>query len=50
MIYERVLAINPEATGAEGEKLNEIFAKLQYDNSESGTMFQNIAGEWVKKP
>ncbi len=50
VIYERVVAINQEATSAEGEEINEIFAKLQYDNSESGTMIQNTAGEWVKKP
>ncbi|OPZ81413.1 MAG: hypothetical protein BWY77_00654 [bacterium ADurb.Bin431] len=48
IIYERVLTINQ--TSAEAARANEVFAKLNFDNSAPGTMIQNPDGTWVEKP
>lgn len=48
IIYERVLTVNQKSE--EAVKANEIFAKLNFDNSAPGTMIQNPDGTWVEKP
>jgi len=47
VIYERVLSVNQNT--AENTQANEIFAKLNFDNSPAGTMIQNPDGSWVEK-
>jgi len=47
VIYERALSVNQNT--AENVQANEIFAKLNYDNSPAGTMIQNPDGSWVEK-
>ncbi len=49
VIYERVLAVNESASEAGQSKVSEIFAKLNFDNSEPGTMVQTAEGKWVEK-
>jgi uncharacterized protein YdbL (DUF1318 family) len=48
VVYERVLAVNPSVAEA-GDKVNEIFAKLNYDNSKAGTLIQKADGTWHEK-
>ena len=50
IIYERVMAVNESAAEAGPEKVYEIFAKLNQDNSEPGTMIQLPDGTWIEKP
>ena len=47
--YERVLTVNQSASEAGEGKVSEIFAKLNYDNTEPGTMVQTADGNWVEK-
>ncbi len=49
VVYERVLAVNESASEAGKGKVSEIFAKLNYDNSEPGTMLQAADGSWAEK-
>jgi hypothetical protein len=49
VIYERVVSINELASETESRKLNDIFAKLQFDNSKPGTLIQHPDGSWVEK-
>ncbi len=49
IIYERVISINQSGATAEKGRVNEIFAKLNYDNSEPGTMIQQPDGTWLEK-
>jgi uncharacterized protein YdbL (DUF1318 family) len=48
IIYERVMTVNQNS--AESAKANEIFARLNFDNSAPGTMIQNADGTWMEKP
>ncbi|HOZ22237.1 MAG TPA: DUF1318 domain-containing protein [bacterium] len=48
IIYDRVLTINQSS--AEAARANEVFARLNFDNSAPGTMIQNPDGSWVEKP
>jgi len=50
IIYERVMAVNESAAKAGKDKVYEIFAKLNYDNAEPGTMVQLPDGTWIEKP
>ncbi len=47
VIYERALSVNQTTT--ENTQANEIFAKLNFDNSPAGTMIQKPDGSWVEK-
>ena len=49
IIYARVIQVNEAAANAGQKKVNEIFAKLNYDASEPGTWLQLTDGTWVKK-
>jgi uncharacterized protein YdbL (DUF1318 family) len=49
VIYERVIAVNELASETDVKKLDDIFAKLQFDNSESGTRIQQPDGSWIEK-
>ncbi len=49
IIYERVISVNQGSADAEKGRVNEIFAKLNFDNSEPGTMIQQPDGTWVEK-
>jgi uncharacterized protein YdbL (DUF1318 family) len=49
VVYERIVAINQSAAEAGQEERNQIFAKLNFDNSPSGTMIQKPDGEWIEK-
>jgi uncharacterized protein YdbL (DUF1318 family) len=49
VVFERVTTINQLAAEAGAEKVSEIFAKLNFDNSEPGTMIQNPDGKWIEK-
>jgi hypothetical protein len=49
VIYERVIAINELASDTDEKKLDDIFAKLQFDNSETGTRIQQPDGTWTEK-
>jgi hypothetical protein len=49
VIYERVIAINELASDTDEKKLDDIFAKLQFDNSEIGTRIQQPDGTWIEK-
>ena len=48
IIYERVIAVNSSASEA-GDKVYDIFAKLNYDNSKPGTMIQQDDETWKEK-
>jgi len=49
VVYERIIAINQSAAEASQEERNQIFAKLNFDNSPSGTMIQKPDGTWSEK-
>jgi len=49
VVYERIIAINQSAAAAGQEERNQIFAKLNFDNSPSGTMIQKPDGTWTEK-
>ncbi len=49
IIFERVLAVNTTAAQAGSAKVNDIFAKLNFDASEPGTLIQTPDGQWVEK-
>ena len=49
VVYERIIAINQSAAEAGQEERNQIFAKLNFDNSSSGTMVQKSDGTWSEK-
>lgn len=50
IIFDRVLSVNLSAAEAGKDRILEIFAKLNYDNSEAGTMVQTADGQWIEKP
>jgi len=50
VIFERILAINEDAAGAQKVQVNDVLSKLNYDNSEPGTMIQTTDGQWIEKP
>ncbi len=47
IIYQRVMLMNDMS---EEQQTREIFARLQMDQSEAGTLIQQPNGEWVEKP
>ncbi|HPG39284.1 MAG TPA: DUF1318 domain-containing protein [bacterium] len=49
VVYERIIAINQSAAEANEEERNQIFFKLNYDNSPSGTLMQKSDGSWTEK-
>jgi len=49
IIYERVIAINQMASKADPAQLETIFARLNSENSEPGTMIQDSNGQWIEK-
>ena len=49
VVYERIVAINQSAAEAGQEERDQIFAKLNFDNSPSGTMIQKPDGDWSEK-
>jgi uncharacterized protein YdbL (DUF1318 family) len=50
IIFERVMAVNMTAAQAGQTKVTDIFAKLNYDASEPGTLIQTPDGKWIEKP
>ena len=48
IVYDRVVAVNKSAAEA-GDKVYEIFSKLNYDNSKPGTLIQQVDGSWIEK-
>ncbi|MBN2357596.1 DUF1318 domain-containing protein [candidate division KSB1 bacterium] len=50
IIFARIIMINEASAGADKEKVNDVLCKLNYDNSEPGTMIQTEEGEWIEKP
>ena len=50
VIFERVMAVNMTAAQAGPTKVTDIFAKLNYDASEPGTLIQTLDGKWIEKP
>jgi uncharacterized protein YdbL (DUF1318 family) len=50
IIFERILTLNETAADAGMNKYGQVLAKLNYDNSEPGTMIQEADGRWVEKP
>jgi len=48
-IYERVVAINELSSETDSKKVDEIFSKLQFDNSKPGTLIQQPNGNWIDK-
>ncbi len=49
VVYERIIAINQSAAEANEEERNQIFFKLNFDNSPSGTLIQKADGSWSEK-
>ena len=49
VVYERIVAINQSAAEADQEERNQIFAKLNFDNSPTGTMIQKSDETWSEK-
>jgi len=49
VVYERIIAINQSAAEAKEEERNQIFFKLNWDNSPSGTLMQKSDGSWTEK-
>lgn len=50
IIYDRIIAVNHTAADADPSKLDEIYQKLNYDESEPGTLFEQTDGSWKEKP
>jgi len=49
IVYERIMAVNLSANQAGSAKVSDIFAKLNLDASEPGTMIQTPDGKWIEK-
>jgi uncharacterized protein YdbL (DUF1318 family) len=49
IIFERILALNESAADAGMNKYSQVLARLNYDNSEPGTMIQDEEGHWLEK-
>jgi len=50
IIFERILTLNETAANAGPNKYSQVLARLNYDNSEPGTMIQDEDGRWLEKP
>lgn len=49
IIMNRVLEVNPDLKDTDKEQVHTIFAKMNRENSESGTLIQLPNGKWVSK-
>jgi hypothetical protein len=49
IIMDRIIVLNESAAKAGNENVSRIFAKINQDNSETGTWIQNDDAKWIKK-
>ena len=49
IIMDRIIVLNESAAKAGNENVSRIFAKINQDNSETGTWVQSVDGKWIKK-
>ena len=49
VIYERIIAINQMASQADPQQLEQIYARINAENSEAGTLIQLPNGQWLEK-
>lgn len=49
IIMDRIIVLNESAAKAGNENVSRIFAKINQDNSETGTWIQSVDGSWIKK-
>jgi len=49
IIMNRIVVLNESAAKAGGDSVGRIFAKINRDNSETGTWIQKEDGKWAKK-
>jgi hypothetical protein len=49
IIMDRIIVLNESAAKAGNENVSRIFAKINQDNSETGTWIQSDDGMWIKK-